>query len=101
VEVPEGEGGPGGMTLDADGHLLSARWNGHGVFIYSPAGELIEKIAIAAARPSACIFGGPNMDELYVTSAAAGDATGHNGALFRITGSGRTGRPEFRSKVLL
>jgi len=101
VQLGEGEGTTDGMTLDTEGNLLSARWGGHGVFVYNPAGELIEKIELEAERCSACIFGGPNMDELYVTTAAAGETDTVDGSLYRVTGTGRRGRPEFRSKVML
>lgn len=100
VTITDAKTVPDGMTLDTNGNLLSARWDGHGIFIYSPAGELIEKIELEAARPSACIFGGENLDELYVTTAAAGETDTVDGCLYRITGLGRQGRPECRSCIL-
>ena len=101
VQTPQGEGVPDGMTVDTDGNLLSARWDGHGVFIYTPSGDPVAKIDVPAARPSACIFGGPDLDELYITTAVAGGGGDADGGLYRITGLGRRGRAEFRSRVRL
>jgi sugar lactone lactonase YvrE len=36
VRVPEGEGVPDGMTLDGNGDIWSARWDGGALFHYSP-----------------------------------------------------------------
>ena len=48
------------------------------------------------------MFGGPDLDELYVTS-AGGDNREKNGpdagALFRVTGIGVTGKPEYLSRI--
>ena len=93
---------PDGMTVDAGGHIWSARWDGFGLFHYAADGELIEKIAFPVAKVSSAIFGGPNMDELYVTT-AGGAGMGEpsdkpDGTLYRVKVAAR-GLPEFRSRV--
>lgn len=99
VEAPESGGSPDGMTLDAEGHLYSARWGGRGVFIYSADGSRVGKIDIPVDAVSSCVFGGPGMDELYVTTAMYDEKRPDAGTLYRMTGLGAKGVPEFRSKI--
>lgn len=102
VQVPEGEGVPDGMTVDTEGNLWSARWGGYGIFVYSPAGDLLRKIDLPVEKTSSCIFGGPNLDELWVTTAGGKPdqpADTQDGALFRITQPGARGATEYRSRI--
>jgi len=99
VRVPEGEGAPDGMTVDAEGYVWSARWDGFGIFKYSPAGELIEKIDFPVAKVSSIVFGGAALDELYVTTAGGSpDADTPDGTLYRVKVPAH-GLPEFRSAI--
>ncbi|MEO7635571.1 MAG: SMP-30/gluconolactonase/LRE family protein [Sphingomicrobium sp.] len=66
------EGYPDGMTVDAEGCLWIAFWDGWCVRRLSPAGELLETLAMPTQRPTSCAFGGPELDRLYVTSATIG-----------------------------
>lgn len=68
----EGDGYPDGMTVDAEGCLWIAFWDGWCVRRYSPAGECLKTIAVPVARPTSCAFGGPGLDCLYITSASIG-----------------------------
>ncbi len=68
----EGDGFPDGMTVDAEGGLWIAFWDGWCVRRFSPAGALLETIAMPVARPTSCALGGPALDRLYVTSATIG-----------------------------
>jgi sugar lactone lactonase YvrE len=101
IVVPEAEGRPDGMTVDADGHLWVALWDGWAVARFDPAGRPTAKIALPAQRPTSCCFGGRGLATLYVTSAtmqlgAKALATQPQaGALFAIDGVGR-GLPEPR-----
>lgn len=67
-----GDGHPDGMTVDADGCLWIAFWGGWCVRRFSPDGETLRAIALPVEQPSSCVFGGPNLDRLYVTSATKG-----------------------------
>lgn len=70
VTVPEEHGHPDGMTMDAEGKLWVAHWDGWCVCRWDPAtGELLQKIRLPVARPTSCAFGGAGLDTLYVTSA--------------------------------
>ena len=70
IHVPEALGWPDGMTCDMDGNLWIAMWGGAQVTQWSPStAKLLEQVSIPAWLSSSCIFGGRDMNELYVTSA--------------------------------
>ncbi|MFH1024071.1 MAG: SMP-30/gluconolactonase/LRE family protein [Planctomycetota bacterium] len=99
VELPAGGDVPDGLTVDAEGCLWSARWNGYAVYRYSPEGKILGEIEFPVAKVSSVIFGGPDLDELYVTTAGGSpDKDTSEGALFRVR-PGVRGMPEFRSKI--
>ena len=60
------------MTVDAEGCLWIAFWDGWCVRRFSPKGELLQTIEMPVARPTSCAFGGADLDRLYVTSASIG-----------------------------
>ncbi len=72
LQFAEGDGYPDGMTVDAEGCLWIAFWDGWCVRRYSPGGELMQTVDMPVARPTSCAFGGPGLDRLYVTSASIG-----------------------------
>lgn len=70
VKVPEEVGMPDGMTVDADGMLWVAMWCGGAVVKYDPeSGNMLEKIEIPAKSVTAMVFGGKDMDEMFITTA--------------------------------
>lgn len=100
VDSTDLAGVPDGMTIDTEGNLWSARWDGYRIDIYNPAGKPIDRIDMPVAKVSSCCWGGADLDELYVTTAggsAASDTA--DGALYRITGTGARGAAEFRSRI--
>lgn len=73
VYVPEALGWPDGMTSDTQGNLWIAMWGGAKMTKWNPnTGELLEQIPVPAKNVSSCVFGGKNMNELYITSARKG-----------------------------
>jgi sugar lactone lactonase YvrE len=73
VEIPPSMGWPDGMTSDMEGRLWIALWGGARVSRWNPAtGKLEAEVAVPALQSSACVFGGPRRDILYVTSARKG-----------------------------
>jgi sugar lactone lactonase YvrE len=70
ISIPEGMGGPDGMTIDKEGKLWIAMWGGNQVSRWDPEnGELIGKVEVPAPNVTSCAFGGPDLDVLYITTA--------------------------------
>jgi sugar lactone lactonase YvrE len=91
IQVPEALGWPDGMTSDADGCLWIAMWGGAQVTRWDPrTGALLTQIPLSAKNVTSCVFGGSNLDELYITSARVGlgeaDLTEYSlsGSLMRV-----------------
>jgi sugar lactone lactonase YvrE len=68
----EGEGYPDGMTVDAEGCLWIAFWDGWCLRRLSPAGERLDELRLPVGRPTSCTFGGADLDRLFITSARIG-----------------------------
>ena len=101
VRVPEDEGVPDGMTVDAEGYVWSALWDGSCLVRYAPDGSEERRVSFPARKVSSAIFGGEDYTDLYVTTAGGRDKETEGagaGGLFRIN-LGIRGRPEFVSKV--
>lgn len=90
LDVPEGHGLPDGMAVDADGCLWVACYGGWAVRRYTPAGVLDRQVGLPAAHVTACAFGGPDLRDLYITTATDGldaaelEAQPLAGSLFRV-----------------
>ena len=97
VTVPEADGIPDGLTLDADGCVWLAVWDSGNLRRYTPAGVLDTVVRLPARQVSSAAFGGPGLGTLYVTTARQGytDADRreqpHAGDIFACT-PGVTGR---------
>jgi D-xylonolactonase len=95
------EGVPDGMTVDADGYVWSARWDGYRLTRYAPDGSEERRILFPAKKVSSVIFGGPDYRDMYVTTAGGQDKVENGpgaGALFRLR-LGIQGLPEFPSRI--
>jgi sugar lactone lactonase YvrE len=62
-------GFPDGLTVDAEGHVWSVHNAIGKVVRYTPVGEVEREVKLPVPRPCGCIFGGENMDVLYITTA--------------------------------
>ncbi|MFJ7147866.1 SMP-30/gluconolactonase/LRE family protein [Streptomyces sp. NPDC100445] len=91
VEIEEGAGHPDGLTVDADGCVWVALWDGGAVRRYTPDGVLDRVIRVPAPRTTACAFGGPGLTDLYITTARTGLSAPHplSGALLVVPGAGQ------------
>ncbi|MDF2724101.1 MAG: SMP-30/gluconolaconase/LRE domain protein, partial [Paenibacillus sp.] len=71
--VTEAGAVPDGMTSDAEGMLWGALWGGGGIRRWNPhTGELLLKLDIPASLCTSCVFAGPGLNDLYITSAKVG-----------------------------
>ncbi len=91
AEIEDGAGFPDGLTVDADGCVWVALWEGAAVRRYSPAGELDRVIELPVPRPTACAFGGTDLTDLYITTARTGLTAPHPmaGSLLVVPGAGK------------
>lgn len=95
------DGMPDGMTVDAEGHVWSARWDGYRLTRYAPDGTEVLRVQFPAKKVSSVTFGGPDYMDMYVTTAGGNDKAENGpgaGALFRLR-LGIQGLPEFPSRI--
>ncbi len=101
ARTPAGEGLPDGMTVDAEGCVWSARWDGGCLVRLTPDGTEERRIEFPAPKVSCATFGGDDYADIYVTTAGGNrkerDGQGA-GALYRVN-VGIRGVPEFRSRI--
>jgi len=69
IEVPQEAGRLGGLTVDREGFLWIAHYDGWAINRYQPDGKIDRRIPLPVRRPTSCIFGGPDLQDLFVTSA--------------------------------
>jgi D-xylono/L-arabinono-1,4-lactonase len=99
--VPADAGVPDGLTVDGEGGVWSARWDGSCAVRYTPDGKVVQQIVFPAKKVSSVTFGGADWGDLYVTTAGGdqrateGDGAG---ALFCVR-PGVKGLAEYRSRI--
>lgn len=95
-------GRPDGGTVDADGCYWQAGVGGWQLYRITPDGRIDRTIDLPIERPTKPMFGGRDLDILYVTSISQIMTPGtepqqpHAGGLFAITGLGVSGVPQVR-----
>ncbi len=101
VVLGEGDGVPDGLTIDAEGHLWVGCFGGGAVRRFAPDGRLEALVRVPAAQVTSCAFGGPDLGDLYITTATSGldeaalAGQPAAGGLFRVR-PGATGVPALR-----
>jgi sugar lactone lactonase YvrE len=110
VKLSPSSGLPDGLTVDAEGFVWSVEWFGSCLCRYDPDGTLERRIDVPAKQTSSLAFGGPELRDIFVTSAArsepmpvmppAYDAVNgyFGGALFHMN-CGIQGRLEHRTRM--
>lgn len=74
IRVPSSEGIPDGLAVDAAGFIWSAQWYGACIVRYDPDGREERRISMPAKQTSSVAFGGPELMDLFITSAAKSEA---------------------------
>jgi len=83
LRIGPAHGMPDGLTLDADGYLWVSLWGGGGVRRYAPDGRLDSIVRLPTMYPTSCAFGGPDLRDLYITTAT-----------IRLSASERAAQPQ-------
>ncbi len=99
------DGDPDGMAIDSEGCLWVACWGGRRVERIDPAdGRRLDIVRVPATNVTSVAFGGPDLDDLYITTARQGLSDAqladepHAGDLF-VTKPGVSGPPPHRFKT--
>ena len=80
---------PDGLTIDAEGFIWVAMWEGWSVRRYAPDGRLDRVVELPVSAVTSCAFGGLDLSDLYITTASRDltseghQAQPHAGGLFR------------------
>lgn len=88
--IGPGEGHPDGLVVDAEGSIWLGLWQGRELRRYTSTGRLEGRIAMPTSLVTKCAFGGPNLDQLFITTArialtdAERVAQPHAGSLFLV-----------------
>jgi sugar lactone lactonase YvrE len=103
VRIPPEAGVPDGLTIDGDGCIWVSLWRGGSVHRYAPDGRLEMIVRLPVTHPTSCAFGGADMRDLYITTAAIALTDAERGRqpsagdVFRCR-PGPAGRPPNRFK---
>ncbi len=112
VEVSREEGLPDGLAVDAEGHIWSAQWYGGCIVQYDPDGKIMQRVRVPAKQTSSLAFGGPDVTDIFVTSAAQSEAMpvmppgydpksgNFGGALYHVN-LGLAGQPQHPANIRL
>jgi sugar lactone lactonase YvrE len=86
---------PDGLTVDSEGGVWTALYDGGAVHRYAPDGTLDAVVEVPTPKVTACTFGGTDLDDLFITTSWEGLGPEDEplaGSLFKVT-PGVRGRP--------
>ncbi len=104
------DGLPDGLAIDAAGFLWCAFWFGGCVLRMDPDGAIERRVELPVSQTSSLAFGGPDLTDIYVTTAQKPDAlelappaydpnkVDSGGKLFRVN-LGIAGLPAHRTRI--
>lgn len=102
IELPGRGGLPDGLCVDSGGDLWLALWGAGQVRRYAVDGALRAAIQLPVPNVTSCCFGGPDLNTLFVTTAANGNDSGPHrlaGSLFAISAIDATGQRSQRLRL--
>jgi sugar lactone lactonase YvrE len=106
ADLSDAAGVPDGLTVDLDGYVWVAMWDGGALRRFAPSGELDAVVPVPVARPTSMAFGGNAMAELFVTTASVGltpaqrEAQPLAGCLLRLV-PGPVGLPSTTTRAII
>ncbi len=101
IHVTDNDGRPDGMTIDSEGCIWSARYDGGCVVRYDPDGVMMQKYRVPAPKVTSLTFGGSDLTDIFITTAGGNERATDGplaGALFHMN-LGIPGRQEYRSSI--
>ncbi len=105
VDLTHEQGFADGMTIDEEGMLWVAFYDGWRVARYNPqTGKVLQQIELPVANVTSCTFGGDNLSDLYITTASKGMSEDdlqkqpHAGKLFIVNNIKVKGTPSLKFK---
>lgn len=72
ADLSGADGFPDGLTVDADGCVWVAMFAGGTLRRFTPAGRQDAVVPLPVSQPTSCVFGGPGLADLFVTTAYRG-----------------------------
>jgi L-arabinonolactonase len=98
AHLPPGCGEPDGSAIDADGCLWNAEWGAGRIVRYRPDGSIERAVAVPVSQPTCPAFGGPGLDQLFVSSALVDllESERYAGGVFGMPVTDAVGLPEIR-----
>ncbi|GAO38458.1 putative gluconolactonase [Sphingomonas changbaiensis NBRC 104936] len=81
---------PDGAAMDSEGCYWSAQYDGGRVIRFRPDGSIKREIHLPVSEPTMCAFAGPDLRDIYITTASSGLSPEraarepHAGGLFRL-----------------
>ncbi len=105
TDIPQDQGMPDGLIIDAEGFLWSAHWQGFRITRYDPDGTVERVVPVPVPTPTCLAFGGSDMTTLYITTARKGLSEQqlkdypHSGELFCLN-TDIVGRAELECRFL-
>lgn len=91
VRIPEDEGNPDGLTVDAAGNVWVALWDGGRLICFSPAGYPINSVTVPVSNVTSACFGGDDLGDLYITTARSDPGSPSSGGAVYVTRPGTYG----------
>lgn len=100
LQIPPEEGRPDGLTVDQEGCVWSALWEGGKLVRFSPAGAKVAEYAFPMRQVTGVAFGGEDLRDLFVSTAnypwrREEFEKHHAGAVFRMQDSPYAGKNEY------
>ncbi|MEH6830973.1 MAG: SMP-30/gluconolactonase/LRE family protein [Sulfitobacter sp.] len=84
VDLKQSKRNPDGSVVDSEGCLWNAQWGAGQVVRYAPDGRSLQTYDLPAAQATCPAFGGPDLETVFVTSAAQGRDAAKDGQTFQL-----------------